>query len=29
MRWVEDLFAAACWVAAFAGFALVLVGVGA
>jgi hypothetical protein len=29
MRWVEYIFAAACWVAAFAGLALVLVGVGA
>lgn len=27
--WVEDIFAAACWVAAFAGFALVMVGVSA
>jgi hypothetical protein len=26
---VEDLFAAACWLAAFAGFALLLVGFGA
>ena len=29
MRWVEDIFAAACWLAAFAGVAVVMVGVSA
>jgi hypothetical protein len=27
--WIEDVFAAACWLAAFAGVAVVMVGVGA
>ncbi len=27
--WIEDLFAAACWLAVFAGFAVLAVGVSA
>ena len=29
MRWIEDIFAAACFLAGFAGFALLLVGLAA
>lgn len=29
LPWLHDIFAAACWLSAFAGFALLLVGIGA
>jgi hypothetical protein len=29
LPWLQDIFAAACWLAGFAGVALILVGLGA